>query len=240
MNTNPQFSCIGHRGAAGLAPENTLLAVQKAIDIGADWIEIDVHTVQNELIVIHDNTLNRTTNGQGSIYAQSIETLRSFDAGQGEKIPFLWEIFEKVGKNTGLHIELKDKKATCLTGNFIHQKIKMGWSAGKIIISSFEHAQLKTIKHHFPHIHVALLFSCPRKGFTQTARELNANAVHLPWQLIRRSHIHEAHESGFRIHAFTVNQKSAIQKMLMMGVDGVFSDFPDRVLEVTKIFNATR
>jgi glycerophosphoryl diester phosphodiesterase len=88
--------CFGHRGAAGYAPENTLASVEKAISLGADWVEVDVYAVENELVVIHDDRLERTTNGSGYIIEQSLEYLRSLDAGEGEKIPFLREIFDLV------------------------------------------------------------------------------------------------------------------------------------------------
>lgn len=100
---------IGHRGAAGHAPENTLLSIQQAIELGADWVEIDVHSVGNNLLVIHDDRLERTTNGRGKLRKRDIETLRALDAGEGEKIPFLSEVLKTVQNRVGLNIELKGK-----------------------------------------------------------------------------------------------------------------------------------
>ncbi|SMN12426.1 Glycerophosphoryl diester phosphodiesterase [uncultured Candidatus Thioglobus sp.] len=81
--------CIGHRGAMGYVPENTILSIKKAIELGANWVEIDVHLAHGELWVIHDATLNRTTNGRGELSAHSYKEIRAFDAGEGEKIPTL-------------------------------------------------------------------------------------------------------------------------------------------------------
>ncbi|HWB60056.1 MAG TPA: glycerophosphodiester phosphodiesterase family protein, partial [Chthoniobacteraceae bacterium] len=87
------FLCIGHRGAKGLEPENTLRSIRRALDLGVDGVEIDAWFVDGEVIVIHDDTLERTTNGHGLVQEQTFDYLRSLDAGKGEKIPTLREVF---------------------------------------------------------------------------------------------------------------------------------------------------
>ena len=98
---------IGHRGAMGCAPENTLLSIHKAIELGADWVEIDVHCVADKLLVIHDETVDRTTNGRGKLIDYSFEELRALDAGLGQRIPTLQEVLEVTVGKVGLNIELK-------------------------------------------------------------------------------------------------------------------------------------
>src|SRR5579884_3789243 len=96
VQSKQNFLCIGHRGARGHEPENTVRSVRRALELGADGIEIDVYFVDGELIVIHDPTLDRTTNGRGRIVRKTFAQLRSLDAGKGERIPTLREIFETV------------------------------------------------------------------------------------------------------------------------------------------------
>jgi glycerophosphoryl diester phosphodiesterase len=101
------FNCIGHRGACGHAPENTLSSFELAIEMGCPWIELDVYHIDGELLVIHDDTLERTTNGTGDVMDQSVAYLRTLDAGDGQQIPTLNEIIELVGHRAGINVELK-------------------------------------------------------------------------------------------------------------------------------------
>src|SRR5436309_1394238 len=99
------FLCIGHRGARGHEPENTVRSVRRAMELGANGIEVDVYFVDGELIVIHDDTLDRTTNGHGPVVEQSLDFIRSLDAGKGEKIPTLREIFDAVDRRAFINVE---------------------------------------------------------------------------------------------------------------------------------------
>src|SRR5579862_6005632 len=103
MNTSTLF-CFGHRGAAGHEPENTLRSVRKALELGADGIEVDVYFVDGKLVVIHDDTLNRTTNGRGRLAENTFDYLRSLDAGKGERIPTLEEIFDTVNRRAVINV----------------------------------------------------------------------------------------------------------------------------------------
>ena len=105
--TGKRFLCIGHRGAMGHAPENTLLSLKKALEMGAPCVEVDVYFVDGHLLVFHDDRLERTTNGFGYLADHDFEYLRSLDAGEGERIPTLREVFETVGLKAGVNIELK-------------------------------------------------------------------------------------------------------------------------------------
>lgn len=231
---SPEIICIGHRGAAGHAPENTLDSIETAMRLGAGWIEIDVHAVHDEILVIHDHSLNRTTSGRGHMRHYSLSHLRSLDAGNGEKIPLLSEVFDRVDRRAGLHIELKGPGTAVRAGRLISEKIRAGWPADKIVVSSFRHARLRLIRRRFPRIPIGVLYHLPGKGYTRTARELGAVSVHLPWRLIRKAWIREAHEANLRVLAYTVNHTAAMRRLIRWGVDGFFSDYPDRVIAVRR------
>ena len=114
------FVCIGHRGASGYEPENTLSSFERAIAMGCRWIELDVYQVEGELIVIHDSTLDRTTNGQGRVASQTLAYLRSLDAGNGQQIPTLTEVISAVDHRAGINIELKGKHTAAPVVALLH------------------------------------------------------------------------------------------------------------------------
>src|SRR4051794_29972802 len=107
MPSRDAFLIIGHRGAAGLEPENTLRSFARAIEIGVDAIELDVYCVDDRLVVIHDDTLERTTNGRGEVMKSTFAALRQLDAGRGERIPTLEEVFAAVPERLTVNVELK-------------------------------------------------------------------------------------------------------------------------------------
>ncbi|MBN1779675.1 glycerophosphodiester phosphodiesterase [bacterium] len=228
--------CIGHRGAAGHAPENTLLSVEKALDLGADWIEVDVHAVHGELLVIHDRTLNRTTNGRGRLSENAFAHIRSLNAGHGQRIPLLSEVADLIRDRAGLHIELKGGCSAIPVGKFVQKLMDRGWTH-QVIVSSFQHSQLKLLKRGFPEVGIGLLFAFPRKGYTGRAMALKASSVHLPWQFTTKALVDEAHHQELSVLIYTVNRKSVLRRLVQWGVDGFFTDFPERVIEVKREFN---
>ena len=104
--------CFAHRGASGHAPENTLLAVTTALSMGATWIELDVFSVDNELVVIHNSRVEKTTNGQGNIHRLHLDYLRGLDAGKGEKVPFLRELLDGVSGKAGIKTNRRKHERT--------------------------------------------------------------------------------------------------------------------------------
>jgi glycerophosphoryl diester phosphodiesterase len=226
---NHKMLNIGHRGAMGYAPENTLLAISKAIEMGVDWVEVDVYLVEGELIVIHDPTLERTTNGEGAVMEQSLAYLRSLDAGQGEKIPFLQEVFDLVDKRVGINIELKGPETAVSTVNFIHKQLENGWTYDNILVSSFDHNMLRAVKQLDHQIKIgALIFHEPDE-LAQFAVEMDAYSVN-PWVMtMSEPFVKDAHERGLKVFVYTVNEKEDIERMREWGVDAIFSNYPDRV-----------
>ncbi len=222
--------CIGHRGAMGYEPENTLLSIAKALTLGVDWIEIDVHNVENNLIVLHDLRLERTTNGTGSICDRSFAYLRSLDAGKGQQIPILAEVLETVERRCGINIELKGNKTAELVINLIQEYIARGWQYEEFLVSSFNHYELKQVKDICPQIAIGVLIYGLPLNYLEIAAELNAVAVILACDYVTKEIVQKIQNRGFKVFVYTVNDPEDIKTMHLLNVDGIFSNYPDRVL----------
>jgi glycerophosphoryl diester phosphodiesterase len=141
--TAQKLFCFGHRGARGHAPENTVCSVRKALELGADGVEVDVHFADGQLVVIHDDTLERTTNGQGRVAKKSFIYLRSLDAGSGERIPMLADIFNAVNRRAVINVELKGPHTAAPVAALIAEYVsRHGWSYDDFLVSSFDHARI--------------------------------------------------------------------------------------------------
>lgn len=230
MNSTP-FICIGHRGAAGHAPENTLAAVRKGFELGATWVEIDVQAVEGELICLHDARLERTTNGTGYAREKSIKDLRALDAGNGEKIPFLSEIFDEALKRGGVNIEIKTKGCAELISKLIKRYVnEKSLSYEKVIASSFIHSELVELKQHNPKIlRAPIIYGLPL-NLSETARIIEAYSIHIHRDNVTSELVDEIHRSKRKVFVYTVNHPEDIERVKKMGVDGVFTDFPERVI----------
>ena len=229
MTPDPTFLCIGHRGARGHEPENTLRSVRRALELGAHGIEIDVWFVDGELVVIHDATLDRTTNGSGYVARKSFAQLRALDAGQGERIPTLREVFEAMDRRAFINIELKGRRTagpvTALIAEFVEQR---GWRYEDFIVSSFHRAELRAISD--PRIPIALLLTRPSRLYALSARRVRAGAVNPALRFVTKRFVEDAHGRGLRVFVYTVNEPEDLARMREWGVDGVFTDFPERAL----------
>ena len=227
--------CIAHRGASGLAPENTLRAFSLALRTGAPWIELDVHAVEDQLVVIHDDDLARTTNGSGRLADRSFAYVRSLDAGDGEHVPTLEEVLALVDRRAGLNIELKGPNTALPTLSRIREAVgRQGWKYSQFLLSSFDHDQLRTAQMRLPVVRRGVLFPRAFLGSKiARARSLGAHSVHLRLRSVRRRLVETAHARGLAVMVYTVNRPADIHRMRAWGVDGVFTDYPDRVLRLT-------
>ncbi|MBN2029820.1 glycerophosphodiester phosphodiesterase [bacterium] len=222
--------CIGHRGARGYAPENTLKSIAKAIELGTPWIEIDVHLVDNHLVVIHDNQLKRTTNGIGKVSNKTFNYLRSLDAGEGEKIPTLNEVLDLIDRRAGLNIELKGTNTAEAVVNLIQERCSMGWNVQQFLVSAFKRHEIVKTKQLDDRIRTGALI-CGFPFFNaKFAQKLGAYSVHQCLRFINRKLVKDAHRRGLKVYVYTVNRPEDVEKMADMGVDGLFSDYPDRVM----------
>lgn len=226
----PKIFCVGHRGAKGLAPENTLLAIQKALDLGVDGIEIDVHLVQGKIVVIHDDRLDRTTNGKGLLAAQSFEYLRSLDAGQGQHIPILEEVIELIDQKCWLNIEFKCRGLTVPTIEIIKKFLRRGWSQESFLISSFDHRELQSLKQLSPALRIgALVYGVPLEN-AKFASDLGAYSLHASSKFLDSEFVADAHKRGLKVYVYTVNERDQFEIVKSLNVDAVFSDYPDQIL----------
>ncbi len=228
--TARKLFCFGHRGACGYEPENTVRSVRRALALGAGGVEVDVHFTDGELVVIHDDTLERTTNGQGRVTEKTFKYLRSLDAGLGEKLPTLAEIFDIVNHHAIINVELKGAHTaapvTALITEYVNRR---GWSYDDFLISSFDHAQLHEAKQLLPEIRIGALIEKIPRGLAKFAEDLGAWSLQVSKNCVTPMLVADAHRRGLKVLVFTINRPDEIARMKDLGVEGVFSDFPDQV-----------
>jgi len=223
--------CFAHRGASGHEPENTLSAVKRAVDLGADWIEVDVYAVEGELLVIHDDRLERTTNWTGYVMERTLAYLRSLDAGKGQRIPTLREVFECVDRRAGINVELKGPDTAYPAVTLINEYIcDYGWSCNQFIVSSFNRRQLVGVKIMNPDIRTGVVVDGIRRRYTRFAKKHDLFSVHPRVDLVNVKFIQRARELGLKIFVFTVNTSQEIARLERLGVDGIFTDFPELIV----------
>lgn len=223
--------CFGHRGACGHEPENTLRSIRKALALGADGVEVDVYFVDGELVVIHDRTLGRTTNGNGFVMQKSFAYLRSLDAGLGERIPTLAEVLDTVNHRAVINVELKGPRTAASVVALLARYVRRcEWRYEEFVLSSFDHAQLREVKKLQPALRTGALFARRPRGAVARAASLGAWSLNVAKEMVTPALVLEAHRHELKVLAFTVNQRGDIARMKALGVDGVFSDFPERVI----------
>jgi len=217
---------FGHRGAPGnpRRAENTRLSFRKALDCGATGLEFDVRRCgDGRLVVIHDETIDRTTNGRGYVRDLSYEELQRFDAGYGEPIPLLADILDEFAPRCVLNVELKDVAIATDVKRLIMER----QLAECVIVSSFDPNELIALT---PNISIALLGS-KAKGLVSKARELGATAIHPRCNVTTRDLVATAREAGLRVHVWTVNEGREFARLRDLGVDGIFTDMPEKFVK---------
>jgi glycerophosphoryl diester phosphodiesterase len=225
------IECFGHRGAAGHEPENTLLSVKYGMALGADWIEVDVHAVDGRLAVIHDECLEKTTNGVGYVKTKSWDYLRLLDAGKGQQIPTLGEVIDCIDRRAGLVIEIKNHDAVSNVVSEIHSAVfGKGWSYRQFIVSSLNYLELQMLQCYDPHIRVALVLGGAPLEYAKFAEQMGAYYLFADKNDITPGLVEEAHIRGLKVIAQTVNSEEDYLFLEGIGVDGVISDFPDRIV----------
>jgi len=227
----PCLLCISHRGAMGHLPENTLSSIRKALELGAPCVEVDVYNVDGNLVVFHDDRLERTTNAAGYLAEQSFDYLRTLDAGDGQRIPTLEEVFDEIDSKACLNIELKGPDTAAPVVELIANYVKKGWCKETFLVSSFDHRGLLTVKHLDLDIKLGALIRGLPVNDAKFAQDLGAFSVHPSLDFIDQRFVDDAHGRGLKVYVYVVNQMEDINMMYALGVDGVFSNFPERVLE---------
>ena len=227
----PCLLCIGHRGAMGHEPENTLSSIRKALALGAKCVEVDVICVDGHLIVIHDDRLERTTNGVGCVSDQSFEYLRSLDAGGGQRIPTLEEVCTAIDAQACLNIELRRPNAAAPVAEIISNLIERGWDKDSILVSSFNHRELLEMKRLNGEVKLGVLMPGCLDDAASSAEDLGAFSVHPALKFVNERFVDDAHARNLKVYVYTVNDPKDIARMQQLGVDGVFTDYPERVVE---------
>ncbi len=221
---------VGHRGAAGLAPENTLQSFALAARLGVAAVELDVHYVHGKLLVIHDDTLDRTTSGSGALAGFDLEALRSLDAGLGQSIPYLEEVFAAVPNNVGINIELKGRDTARPVVEWL-----IGQQDRDVLISSFNLDELREFKNFSDgRFKVAPLFDKWRPAVWPVAEALGAWSINLSVRAASKRRIDEAIERGLKVLVYTVNDGATARRLLGWGVAGFFTDFPNRMIALAE------
>lgn len=230
MSADP-FTVIGHRGARGHAPENTLLAIDTGIRLGAHMIEIDVQLHSGELLVIHDLRVDRTTNGHGRVDALSLDELRALDAGQGQRIPTLGEVLDLVEGRVPVNIELKTGAGTAeAVATQLLGRLAADATPEQFLVSSFHLPELYEFRQLLPQVPIGVLLCGVPLDWAACAAELQAECVNLSDEFVDERLVADIKNQGRRVYVYTVNEPEDMLRLRAMGVDGVFTDFPDRAL----------
>ncbi len=228
--TKPKPLVIGHRGAMGYETENTLASIQKAMEMGVDMIEIDVFNIKSgETVVFHDQTLDRLSNAPGNIEDYYISDLRQVILEGNHRIPLLQQVLKLVNNTVPLNIELKGEdtanRVQFITNSYVE---RMGWSKENFLISSFNWNELRKMRELDPDIAIAVLTEEDPLGAIEVAKELNAVAIN-PWfKTLSAENVKQIHDAGFKVYTYTVNEPSDIEQVTSYGVDGIFTNYPDR------------
>lgn len=222
---------IGHRGACGYEPENTLRSFSKAIELNVDMIEFDVmQCASGEIVVIHDETVDRTTNGHGRVCDLTLTELKKLDAGKGETIPTLREVLNLVSRRCKVNIEIKDFNIASKVYLIVEDYIKNhDWAPDYFLISSFEFTEIKEFKKFSKNIKTELLFY-EFADYIKIAQEFNSNFIGIYKDLVNNQLLEDAHKNKIKVLVYTVNDIKEIEFLKNLGVDGIFSDYPDRLL----------
>ena len=222
---------IGHRGAKAHVAENTLESIQQALDMGVDGIELDVHVcATGELVVIHDFTVDRTTNGKGEVSKLSLTELKKLKVEDNYKVPTLQEVISLVDKKCFINIEMKGRHTAKPLSGFLERLVKEGgYSYDDFIISSFQREELQIMSEISPEVHLGVLTQASVAQAWEWAEEFKAKAIHPHYTLLTESNVVKAQQAGYKIFTWTVNEPEDIARVKSFGVDGIISDYPERL-----------
>jgi len=221
----------GHRGAAALEPENTIKSVRKALDLGVDQVEIDVHlTKDGRLVVIHDERVDRTTNGRGYVRDLTLAEIRKLDAGKGERVPTLQEVVDAVRGRAVLQIELKGlgvERETVGT-------VEANRIVEEVVLTSFRHGAVKRARELNPRLETGVLFYCHPVRVCQLALDAGASAIHPNVDFVDRAMVEEAHGLGLKVRAWNSDDEDQMRRLIGLGVDAIGSNRPDLLMKVVR------
>jgi glycerophosphoryl diester phosphodiesterase len=219
---------VGHRGAPAYEPENTLRSFRRALDMGVSALELDVQlTRDGRLAVIHDETVDRTTDGHGRVRDFTLAELQRLDAGLGERVPALEEVVNLVKGRAHLLVELKQPDAALPALRFSqeHQLFE------SVYLISFWHPAIKALKEQEPRLHTgALLVGCPADP-AGLARAARADALVLQYAYVTKELVDAAHAQNIKVFVWNIDAANTLKPYLTMNLDGIGSNRPDVLIE---------
>ena len=220
---------IGHRGASGNFPENTLAAFRHAAALGCPWVELDVHLLEGELVVIHDEQLDRTTNGRGHLEAAGLAAVRALDAGNGEQVPLLSEVLATLNGNVAINVELKGSGTAEPTSQLLLAACDAGiWRPDQFLLSAFDHRELQRADPIFPR---GVLWGRPADDMIARSLAMGGQWMNIALKAATEERVTAAQQAGLKVAVYTVNEPSDLAAMRALGVDAVFCDYPERGLQ---------
>ena len=217
---------VGHRGAMGSFPENTLLSFQGATELGAEWVELDVHASRDgALVVIHDQLLERTTDGHGRVAEHSLEELKRLDAGRGQSIPTLDEVLAWARQHAiGVDIEVKQAPAQAV--------VQAARGYERVLITSFDHPLIREVKHLDPRLRSGLLYAHRPIDPVGMARAAGASVLLPQWPYVRAEDVQTIHAAGLDVWTWATSDVQTLTDLVAMGVDAIATNDPDLLREI--------
>ncbi len=250
------FRVIAHRGGRSLGPESTLYTLQRALDIGVDVLEVDIRSTNDgELVVLHDSSVDRTTNGTGPVTNFTLAKLKTLDAGygwspdhgrtfpmrgKGLTIPTLAEVFNAF-PDAHINIEIKESRTAVITG--LCKLIRDYQKTNRVMIAAFDVSQLKRFRRQCPEVATSagareaflfygLQWTHLEKIYTPPAQALQLPEYYGNRQVVTPRFLEAAHARNMQVHVWTVNDTRSMQQLINMGVDGIMTDYPERLLDL--------
>ena len=222
---------IGHRGAKGHESENTLISFQKALNMQVDGIELDVHlSADGELMVIHDEKIDRTTNGKGFVNKLSLRELKTFQIDGKHQIPMLKEVFDLVNQDCFINIELKSYDAAEKVVSLIEKYVtKKGWKYDRFLVSSFDWNALQQVRFLNEEIPIGVLTETDLDLALAFAKFIQAKSIHPYFHLLTKENTAKIQEKEIQVYPWTINEIEDIQKIIAFNVNGIITDFPNRI-----------
>jgi len=222
---------IGHRGAMGHETENTIASMLKALELGVAMIEIDVFKIKSgEIVVFHDHTLERLTNGTGAIEKYTLEALNTLVVTGNHKIPLLTDVLNAIDNRVPVNIELKGANTAIKVVGIVLEYVKNnGWSLEDFIFSSFDWEELKIARKINSDIRIAILTEENPIDAIPIAKQLHAEAINPNFEKLSLEIANTIRKEGFKIYTWTVNDPKDISQAKKWAVDGIITNFPERV-----------
>lgn len=215
---------IAHRGASFLEPENTLRSIRRAIDLHADMVEVDVRVSKDgELVVIHDERVDRTTNGTGYVKDLKLRELKKLDAGLGEEIPTLNEVLklfkDKIGENVKLIVEIKIPKIEEEVLKIIHDV-----ALKRVLLTSFYHPTIKNVKNLNPDMETGIIFACQPINAWELALNAGSDVIFPRSEFVDKAMVENAHKHMISVYPWTIDERDRAKALIKMGVDGIVTN----------------